>query len=130
MKKSILAKIGAAALTAGVALMSSTAGAAPRQGEARIPFVQYGGIRDWRTANNQEIFIQDSGRHWYRASLMGPCNGLEFASGVRFLPSDSAGTFDRFSTIVADGQRCKVESVVHLRGEPDVSNHPHPRDRS
>ncbi|MHB1207749.1 MAG: DUF6491 family protein [Rhodospirillaceae bacterium] len=131
MKRTLLAKIGAAALTATVAFMASSAQAQPsRAREARIPFVQYGGIRDWRTANDQEVFIQDSGRRWYRAELMGPCNGLEFANGVRFLPSDSAGTFDRFSWIVANGERCKVQSVVPIRGEPDVPNYPHPRGRS
>jgi hypothetical protein len=99
------------------------------QSDARIPFVQYGGIRDWRTANDREIYIQSADRRWYRAELMGPCIGLEYANGVRFLPSDSAGTFDRFSWIVANGQRCKVQSLAQLSGEPAVPNHPRPRYR-
>lgn len=114
------------------AAVYNTAAAQDRYGqsfgrEARIPFVQHGGIRDWRTDRDDSLFVQDSGRHWYRVSLMGPCNGLDFASGVRFLPSDYAGTFDRFSWIVANGQRCKVQSVQQIPGEPDVRNHPHPR---
>ena len=103
---------------------------APRVREARIPFVQYGGIRDWRTDRNDSLFVQDGYRHWYQVRLMGPCTGLEFASRVRFLPSDGAGTFDRFSWINADGERCKVQSVQPIRGEPEVRNHPRPRDRS
>jgi hypothetical protein len=97
---------------------------------AQIPFVQYGGIRDWRTENDHELYAQASDRRWYKVELLGPCIGLEFANGVRFLPSDSAGTFDRFSSIVVDGQRCKVDRVEALQGEPDVANHPHPRYRS
>ena len=128
MKKAFVAKVGAAVVAASLGFTIASAVAAPHS-EARIPFVQYGGIRDWRTANDREIFIQDSGRHWYRAELMGPCNGLAFASGVRFMPSDSAGTFDRFSWIVAGGERCKVQSVQRIAGEPDVPNHPHPRGR-
>lgn len=98
--------------------------------EASIRFVQYGGIRDWRTDRDDSLFVQDGYRHWYRVQLMGPCTGLEYASRVRFLPSDGAGTFDRFSWINADGERCKVQSVRQIRGEPDVRNHPHPRGRS
>jgi hypothetical protein len=97
---------------------------------ARIPFVQYGGIRDWRTDNDRELYAQGSDRRWYRVELMGPCTGLEFANGVRFLPSDSAGTFDRFSWIVANGQRCKVDRVEALQSEPTVANHPRPRVRA
>ncbi len=92
--------------------------------EARIPFVQYGGIRDWRTDRDDSLFVQDGSRRWYRVELMGPCAGLEFTDRVRFLPSDGAGTFDRFSWISAGGARCKVQSVQQIRGVPSVRNHP------
>ena len=116
-------------VAAGLMAGSLTASAAVSPRESRIPFVQYGGIRDWRTASDDELFIQDSGRRWYHVALMGPCTGLSFASGVRFLPSDSAGTFDRFSWIAANGERCKVQSVERIPGEPDVPNPPRPRAR-
>lgn len=96
----------------------------PRVQEARIPFVQYGGIRDWRADRDDVLFVQDGYRRWYKVDLMGPCVGLEFANRVRFLPSDGAGTFDRFSWINADGERCKVQSVQQIRGVPSVRNHP------
>ena len=96
----------------------------PRVQEARIPFVQHGGIRDWRADRDDVLFVQDGYRRWYQVDLMGPCTGLEFANRVRFLPSDGAGTFDRFSWINADGERCKVQSVQQIRGTPSVRNHP------
>lgn len=123
MKKIVFA-LAAVGLVAG--LTSGFGAPAMAQGvrEARIPFVQYGGIRDWRADRNDVLFVQDGHRRWYQVDLMGPCNGLEYANGVRFLPSDGAGTFDRFSWISADGERCKVESVQAVRGVPRVRNHP------
>ncbi|MBX7199545.1 MAG: hypothetical protein K1X51_09220 [Rhodospirillaceae bacterium] len=131
MKNTLFATLAAAVMAGGFAVTATPAAAQNmRASEARIPFVQYGGIRDWRTDRDDSLFVQDGYRHWYRVQLMGPCVGLEFASRVRFLPSDGAGTFDRFSWINADGARCKVQSVQQIRGEPDVRNHPRPRDRS
>jgi hypothetical protein len=46
--------------------------------------------------------------------LLGPCIGLEYANRVRFLPSDSAGDFDRFSSIQMGRQLCKVQSVKKI----------------
>ena len=131
MKTPVLAMVAAGLIVGGFTGLASNAAVAAGVREARIPFVQYGGIRDWRTASNDELFVQSRDRRWYHVELMGPCNGLEFANGVRFLPSDSAGTFDRFSWIQADGERCKVQAVTQIRGEPYVPNHPRPRaDRS
>src|SRR5690606_7205249 len=44
--------------------------------EARIPFVNHGGIRDWRAADGDTIYIQDRARRWYRAELMHRAPGL------------------------------------------------------
>lgn len=132
MKKTLVATLLAAVTVGGFAASVAAPAAAQsmRAREARIPFVQYGGIRDWRADRDDVLFVQDGYRRWYRVELMGPCVGLDFANRVRFLPSDGAGTFDRFSWISAGGERCKVQSVQQIRGEPDVRNHPHPRDRS
>jgi hypothetical protein len=97
--------------------------------QASIRFVQHGGIYDWRAANDETLFVQSAERKWYRVDLVGPCIDLGFASRVRFLPSDAAGTFDRFSSIVAAGKRCKVQSVTEAQ-EPDLPQHPHPRYHS
>ena len=140
MKGYLLATLAVGAVLAGCSTtetttyrepaVASAAGDVVVNPNARIPFVQYGGIRDWRTDNDNDLYVQGSDRRWYRVDLMGPCTGLEFANGVRFLPSDSAGTFDRFSWIVANGQRCKVDKVEQLQDQPDVANHPRPRYRT
>lgn len=79
--------------------------------ESKIAFVQHRGIYSWQAVNDSRLYVQDAGRQWYQVDLLGPCTGLEFADRVRFMPSDPAGDFDRFSWIQMRGQRCKVQSV-------------------
>lgn len=87
---------------------------APGEPEAQIHFVQYGAVNNWHADNDRMLYIQDRGRQWYRVDLFGPCMGLEYANGIRLIPSDGAGTFDRFGSIASRGQRCKVESVKRI----------------
>jgi hypothetical protein len=77
-----------------------------------IPFVNHGGIRDWKADRDQGIWVQDAHRRWYYAKLMGPCIGLSFAHSVGF-DAHPMGRFDRFSSIVVPGSgRCQVQSLV------------------
>jgi hypothetical protein len=85
--------------------------AAPTDPEAKIAFVHLRGVYDWQANNDHQLYVQDRGRQWFQVDLLAPCIGLEYANRVRFLPSDSAGDFDRFSSIQMGRQRCKVQSV-------------------
>lgn len=85
--------------------------AAAGEPEAQIRFVQYRNIRDWHADSDRQLFVQSLDRQWYQVDLFGPCIGLEYANRVGFDTKDPAGTFDRFSSIVFKGQRCKVASV-------------------
>jgi hypothetical protein len=85
--------------------------AAKTDPEAKIGFVQYRGIYTWEAVNDHRLYVQDRGRQWYQVDLLGPCIGLEYANRVRFIPSDGAGDFDRFSWIQMGRERCKVDSV-------------------
>lgn len=102
MKKLLIALMLGAALPA--------VGFAAQAKEVGIPFAGSGGIRDWRADGNRALFIQGTGGKWYRAELMSPCHGLNFANTIRFVPEPS-DRFDRFSKIVVDGQACHVRSV-------------------
>lgn len=90
---------------------------APVAKEARIPFVNHGGIRDWRFGDRETIYIQDRQRNWYKATLMSPVVGWrgEWAIGFETRGVDS---FDRFSTVVVDGWRHPVQSLVRIDGPP------------
>ena len=102
MKKLLMALMIGAAIPA----VATTANAK----EVGIPFAGSGGIRDWRADGNRALFIQGTGSKWYRAELLSPCHGLNFANTIRFI-SEPSDQFDRFSKIVVDGQVCHVRSV-------------------
>ena len=86
--------------------------------EASIPFVQYGGIRNWKADRNQGLWIQDARRNWYYAKFMNRCIGLNFAMSLGF-DARPMGAFDRFSSVlVPRGGRCVVRSVVASEGPP------------
>jgi hypothetical protein len=105
---------GCAGTTAG---SSTTSAIGP---QAKIPFVNYGSIRDFDAVDDETVYLQANNRQWYRADLMGRCIGLEFANGIG-VDARPSGTLDRFSTLIVDGQRCKISSL-----SPSES----PRDRS
>ena len=114
-----MAKMNRFALSAALLLITGCAGEshyafqdpAGDAPETKIPFVQYRGIRDWQAQSDRVLYAQGSDYQWYQVSLFGPCLDLEFANGVKFIPSDGAGDFDRFSSIATEGKTCKVASV-------------------
>jgi len=85
--------------------------------EARIPFANRGGIRDWKAVDRDTVYFQDRQRRWYRAELFSPATGVEFVQfiGIETGPSD---TFDRFSSLFIDGQKYAISSLVMIEGEP------------
>lgn len=104
------------------ALTVSAASAAPtpapaKAPEASIPFVNYGGIRDWQAVDAETLYVQDSRRNWYRATLFAPCIDLRFAHAIGF-ETRGLDRFDRFSTLRVGDQRCHVRSVVRSEGPP------------
>jgi len=112
--RKVLSVIGVGMLLAGCAGGSSPyvfPTAAVDAPEAHINFVQNRGIYDYHAISDRLLYVQSRDRNWYQVTMFAPCIGLPYTNGVRFLPSDGAGTFDRFSSIAFRGQRCKVESV-------------------
>ncbi len=89
-------------------------GAASDAPEAQIRFVQYGSVNSWHAETDRLLYIQGRNRAWYQVVLFAPCDGLEFANGIRLIPSDGAGTFDKFGYVGLRGNRCKVESVKEV----------------
>lgn len=103
---SLLASVGPAA-----------AADADRPGDASIPFVNHGGIRDWRDDGRDAIYLQDQRGQWYRATFMSPCNDLPFANAVGF-ETRGIDTFDKFGAVIVRGQRCTVTSFVKSAPPP------------
>ena len=113
MKKLILALASAFAL----ATPSLAAPAAASPEEARIPFVNFGGIRSFHANGDDIVYLQDSHRQWYRAELLGRCWGLSWAHRLG-VDTRGSSTFDRFSALVVDGERCPLISLTRSE-KPD-----------
>lgn len=99
--------------------------AAPAQQEASIPFVNMGGIRDWRSDGDRTIYLQDRSRQWYKATLMTRAIDLPFTEAIGF-DTGSIDRFDRFSSVVIRGRHYAVQSLVRVDGPPAA----HHRERA
>lgn len=106
-----------AASLALLAVAPGSAQAAAHRGDASIPFVGFGGIRNWTATDDSTVYLQASNDQWYEADLAGPCMGLPFAFGIG-VDTRGSNTFDNFSSILVDGQRCPVTSVKKVTGPP------------
>lgn len=111
-------------LAAAIAALPLAAAAehATKPPQASIPFVNHGGIRDWRADGTDTLYVQDRGRNWYRAELLGPCLDLPFAQAIGF-ETRGVDRFDRFSTVRVRGERCAVTSLVKSDPPPPKRGH-------
>jgi hypothetical protein len=124
MMKQLLASALAVALLTGGATATPALATKPavKAADARIAFANHGGIQNWQADGDHAIWLQASGRRWYRAELLGPCNNLNFANAVGFETSPD-GAFDRFSSVVVRGQRCPVKSFTASAPPPKKAKH-------
>jgi hypothetical protein len=100
-------------LLAALALASAVPVAAAAPKEARINFVDHGGIRDWRVVDRDTLLIRGRGNRWYRAELFGPAWGLNYAHTIGF-DTRFGGTLDRFSALIVEGRRYPLRSLVEV----------------
>lgn len=113
----------AAAMLAGAAVSALPASAqdtpapaaAAAAKEARIPFASM--VRDYRAEDRDAIYLR-AGRDWYRGTFFAPCQELPWAWNIRFDNSPGVDAIDRFSTVIARGERCRLNSLVKIVGEP------------
>jgi hypothetical protein len=85
--------------------------------EVRIPFVNFGGVRSFEADGQDSVYLQDRSRNWYRAELIGPCHGLPWALRIG-IDSRGASAFDRFGTLLVDGERCQLRSLTRSGPPP------------
>jgi hypothetical protein len=114
---SLILPLAALALGIPAAYAEPPAPQAEAQQNARIPFVNHGGIRDWRSDDNDTIYIQARNRDWYKATLSTPAFDLPFTTSIGF-DTGPVGTLDKFSWIVIRGQRYPIASLERIPGEP------------
>lgn len=80
---------------------------------ASIPFVNLGGVRDWQVESSRALLVESANGRWYRATLMGPCPELRFHNALGFV-TDSTHQLDRFSSVIAGGERCWFKSFERV----------------
>jgi hypothetical protein len=86
--------------------------AKPVGDEVSISFATMGGIDDWRADGNKALYIKGRrSNEWYYARLMSSCHGLNFANTIGF-DSEPNQEFNRFSSLLVDGQNCKLTSLI------------------
>ena len=87
--------------------------------QTRIP--RMGGFLEWVADGKHGVYIRaDTGR-WYYARTQARCPRLRPGASVRFVAP--GGNFDRFSTLVVEGWRCPIASVVESPPAPGHEDH-------
>jgi hypothetical protein len=115
MKKIVLALLAAAVAAPSLAAPAATAPIEAR--EASIPFVNLRGIRDFRPDGRDAVYLQDRARNWYRAELAGPCYALPWANAIG-VDTRGGNSLDRFGTLIVEGERCPVLSLIRSEAPP------------
>jgi hypothetical protein len=87
--------------------------------QASIAFVNSGAsVRRWQADEDTGIWVQDAHQQWYYASLIGPCQGLDFAVRIGF-ETRGVDTLDRFASVIVPGYtRCQIESFTRSEAPP------------
>lgn len=107
-------------LLAAMALAVLAAGSAAAADRAAIRFADYGGIENWRAAEDGSLLVEARNGKWYRATFYGACPELRFETAIGFV-TDSLGQLDRFSSVVVDGRRCWFRSFEEIE-DPDAND--------
>jgi len=82
-----------------------------------IPFPASGGIDSWHAESDSALYLKSRNGDWYRAELVGACQGLSFATVIGY-EAEPNGTFDSTSAILVDGQRCPLVKLEKSSGPP------------
>lgn len=113
--KTLLLALGALLSTAAAA--QPPAPPSPADEEVSIPFVGFGGIRNWEERGDDVVYLQDQHLRWYRVRLDGSCRELPFATAIG-IDTRGSPAFDRFSALRVGGDLCTVRSVTRSGPPP------------
>jgi hypothetical protein len=107
-------KLSWVASAAAAFLLSIPAAASPPRAlgqPATIPYASSDGIQEWKVAGPDSLYVRDIMGDWYLVRTSAPCPRLRSAQTLGFI---TLGTdrLDRFSTIVAEGWRCQIDSIT------------------
>jgi hypothetical protein len=78
---------------------------------ASIPFVDMRGIEDFQPDGDHAVYLQDRSRKWYRATIMGPCLGLSYATRIG-VKTRGSSSLDKYGSLLVDREECRIEELV------------------
>lgn len=118
MNKIAFSLCAAAALSAGApAAAGESPAPAASEREVGVPFLHIGRARSFRAVDRETLYIEARRREWYRVTTFGTCLNLPWAHSIG-VDTRGSPVFDRTSTLIVDGERCQVRSVVRADGPP------------
>jgi hypothetical protein len=110
--KTLILTVAAVCSIAGLA-HAQTIRPAVANKQATIPFVDYGGVQDWRATPQGDLLLRGNGANYYRAQFIGPCPNLKF--GMRIgIPGGAMDSLDKFSTIYVGRDACPLKSLTRI----------------
>ena len=110
-----------AALAAVPAAPAAPAAAPPPQ-EVRIPMARFS-LRSFRTVGRDTVYLEDGRHNWYRATLVEDCWPLPNALRIAF-DTYGSSTLDNTSSLIVEGQDCRIHSLVRSDPPPRRRRHP------
>lgn len=109
----------AALLTAGTAVAQTAPAPQPAEGKpASIPLIRLDNIRDFKPDGDRGVWLQDRGRNWYYATMLGPCLGLSNAISIGVDTRFGGNSLDSTGVLLVDGDRCRIGRLTTSEPPP------------
>jgi hypothetical protein len=81
--------------------------------DARIPFFTLS-VDDWKAEDSSAVLIKTKDRHYYRATLMGPCPDLPWAGLALGFDTRGGPDLDKFGAVIVKGRRCPFQALYEI----------------
>ena len=85
------------------------------------PHPAHGSFLEWVADGQRGVFIRGDTGRWYYARTQARCPRLRPTASVRFVAP--GGNLDRFGSLVVEGWRCPLASVVEAEAPPGHERH-------
>jgi len=85
--------------------------------ETYVPNVRSEGVAEWETDGENGLYLMSQDGRWYYARTAERCPRLDSAVTLGF-ETRGPDRLDRYGTVIAEGWRCRLESVTYSEGPP------------
>ncbi|GIL38116.1 DUF6491 family protein [Roseiterribacter gracilis] len=81
--------------------------------DARISFFTLS-VDDWKAEDSSAVLIRTKDRHYYRATMLGPCPDLPWAGLALGFDTRGGQDLDRFGAVIVKGRRCPFKDFYEI----------------